>query len=255
MPTATQASLLPTEKTPPRPGMNGKSILLYGQPKIGKSTLAAQLSENPLFLATEPGQDALNIYRQPILSWQDFRTVGQALSEGAGKWPFDLLVVDTVDELARLCVESVVSSLAESSNLKTDEYIHVNDFGYGKGPDAVSQEFRLRVAKLCNLGLTTVFISHEKESVIKTRTGLELTKLAPDVGTNKMRKWLLGFVDVIVHAEMLQTTEGEQHVLRLKSSETVEAGGRIPDDKRDEMPDLIPLAATDLRATLDKALA
>jgi hypothetical protein len=164
-----------------------------------------------------------------------------------------MLVIDTVDELARLCTEHVVAGLAASESLDTKKFIHTSDFDWGKGYDAVAQEFRLRVAKLCNLGLGVVFISHEKEQPIKTRTGLEITKVAPDVGSKGMRKWLLGFVDFIAHAEMLQTTEGEQHVLRLKPSETVEAGGRVPQGR--EVPDLIPLTAEALKATLDKALA
>jgi hypothetical protein len=251
--TPPQTSPLPTTKTPPRKGMDGKTLLLFGPYKVGKSTLAAHLSESPLFLATEPGQDALDIYRQPINSWQDFLDVGKALVNGGDKWPFDRLVVDTVDELARLCAEHVLAGMAKSEGFAKDAFVHASDFEYGKGWDAVAQEFRLRVAKLCNLGLGVVFISHEKESTVKTRTGLEITKLAPDVGSKGMRKWLLGFVDFIVHAEMLQTTEGEQRVLRLKPSEQVEAGGRVPEGR--DVPDLIPLSAKDLKATLEKALA
>jgi hypothetical protein len=245
------ATLLPQEKSPPRPGFEGKKLLLYGAYKVGKTTLAAELSDRALFLSTEPGQDALEVFKVPVRSWRDFRQVGGELA--STEHPYDLLVVDTVDELARLCVEDVIGSMAQSAGFDSKKFHHASDFDYGKGWDAIAQEFRLRVGKLCNLGIGVVFISHEKESVQKTRTGLEITKLSPDVGQKGMRKWLLGFVDFVVHASVIQTTEGEQRVLRLKPSETAEAGGRVPPGR--EVPETIELSAATLKATLDEALA
>ncbi|HOK47887.1 MAG TPA: AAA family ATPase, partial [Bryobacteraceae bacterium] len=59
---------LPTKKTPPRANLGDYSILIYGPTKIGKTTLASQFPE-ALFLATEPGLNALEAYQIPITSW------------------------------------------------------------------------------------------------------------------------------------------------------------------------------------------
>jgi hypothetical protein len=248
----TVTAALPTERTTPRTGWQGKHILLYGPYKSGKSTLASELSDNALFLATDPsGHDALSIYREPVNSWQDFLNIAASLRDGGDQWPFDLYVVDTVDELARQCAEHVLAGMAKSAGLSAKDYIHASDFDWGKGYDAVSNEFRLKVAKFCNLGHGVIFISHEKESPIKTRSGLEVVKLAPDVGAKGMRKWLLGFVDVIAHSAIVDTSDGKQHVLELQGTETMEAGGRVP--RGEELPAQIPLSAVEFKAALDRA--
>lgn len=253
MTTAT-APTLPTTKTTPRTGWEGKHILLYGPYKSGKSTLAAEMSDKALFIATDPsGHDALSIYREPVTSWQQFLNVAASLRDGGENWPFDLYVIDTVDELARLCAEHVLAGMAKSAGLNTNDFIHASDFEWGKGFEAVTTEFRLKMAKFCSLGRGVVFISHEKESPIKTRSGSEIVKLAPDVGQKGMRKWLLGFVDVIAHTAIIDTQDGKQHVLELQGTETMEAGGRMP--RGAELPARILLSADEFKAALDKALA
>lgn len=59
--------LLPTEKKQPKQKLEDYSILLYGQPKIGKSTFCSQM-DMPLFLATEPGLEALSV-------WGEFESI------------------------------------------------------------------------------------------------------------------------------------------------------------------------------------
>lgn len=238
---------LPTERTKPEIDPLARPMLLYGRVKAGKSTLAAELDpDHTLFLATEPGHAALNIMRHEINSWEDFLAVLAELNARKGEYPYRLGVVDTVDELARMCSEYVVRGL--SGNRKG--FVHVSDFDWGKGHDAVSAEFRLRLAQLSRLIPGTLFISHVKESTVKERNGAETTKLSPDVGAKGMRKWLLGFVDVVAYADVIQTKEGEQRVLRLAPTEQIEAGMRAP--RGVEVPDLIRLDAQDFKAILKK---
>ena len=61
----------PTAKTPPKCSLSDVSILLYGPSKIGKSTFASQ-APDAIFLATEPGLNALEVYQQPIRNWGEF---------------------------------------------------------------------------------------------------------------------------------------------------------------------------------------
>jgi RecA-family ATPase len=65
---------LPTTKTPPKRSLSDVSILLYGPSKIGKSTFASQ-APDAIFLATEPGLNALEVYQHPITSWPEFLEV------------------------------------------------------------------------------------------------------------------------------------------------------------------------------------
>src|SRR5690348_9318737 len=115
------SALLPTEKTPVTVDPLSRKILLYGDKKIGKSTLSNELDERVLFLATEPGHDHLELFRVPIKTWQDFLNVGKDLQNNP-EHGFSLVVVDTVDELARMCVDYVVDGLADTAKLNKDRY-------------------------------------------------------------------------------------------------------------------------------------
>ncbi len=95
---------LPTAKTPPKRSLSNVSILLYGPSKIGKSSFASQ-APDAIFLATEPGLNALEVYQQPIGSWPDFLDACAELAKG--KHPFKTVVIDTIDILYRLCADHI----------------------------------------------------------------------------------------------------------------------------------------------------
>ena len=75
--------MLPTTKTPPKTGLSDLTVLVYGQTKIGKTTLCSQ-AESALFLATEPGLNALDVFQAPILSWDDLLIAAPPRSSKAG---------------------------------------------------------------------------------------------------------------------------------------------------------------------------
>jgi hypothetical protein len=248
-----EQSLLPSAKTPVNIDPLRKKTILWGQPKIGKSTLVSQLDDNVLFLATEPGLDALEVFKVDITSWKQFRAICAEIAEKvkAGEFEHPVIAVDTVDALVGLCAEDVLDGLSGGSR---NRFVHASDFDYGKGWSAIEQEFKLRVAKLCNLGVGVVFLSHLKEGSVKKANGAEVTKLGPDIGQKGIRKWLLGFVDYIFMADIVATADGEQRVLRTQPTENVEAGGRVPPGA-EPLPAMLPLQAEQLRAALAKVAA
>lgn len=230
-------SILPTAKTKPTLTAEAAKVFLYGEEKIGKTTTAGALDpDHTLFLATEEGYGALEAFVKPIGSWEEFRTIGPELFKG--DHPYNTIVIDTVDELLKLCTDKVLTDLGVS---------YAGDLEFGKGWAAVTDEFRLRVGALCRLGLGVWFISHSKEEEVKTRTG-SITVTAPTLGGGS-RKWLLGFVDFILLARSEQGEEGERRVLRTVATENYRAGGRV------DLPDPIPLDAAALREAMAAATA
>jgi hypothetical protein len=254
---------LPTERNQPQTdGLLYRRILLYGEMKIGKTTTAVGFTENPLILDTEGGSEGYDAYRVNVPDWTEFRKIGGELKLAldTGKAPYTAIVVDTVDELARYCQEHVIGALAGRDNdLDKGEYHHPSDFEYGKGWGAVKEEFRLRIAKLCTLGLPVLFVSHEREREIKARSGTR-TVFSPDVGTAGIRDWLTGFVDVIVRATIVTSTEGERRVIVLQPSSENVVGGRTPGGAP-ELPPMVDLTGAALlealsaRASLSEAKA
>ena len=87
--------LLPTTKTQPKPDLADLTVLVYGQTKIGKSTLCSQ-ADGALFLATEPGLNALDVYQVPIQSCEDLRKACAEIVEGNHQ--FKTVILDTIDD-------------------------------------------------------------------------------------------------------------------------------------------------------------
>lgn len=243
---AVPESFLPTEKSSAKIGLGSLKMLLFGPPKVGKSTFASELAnEHTLFLDTEGGLQAIDAFKLRIADWPTFI---HAIEELRKSDKFRLIVVDTVDTLARVCADHVLQGLSGGVR---NTFVHASDFDYGKGWDAIAEEFRVRIGQLAGLDRGVILISHTKESMVTLPNGLQQLKLAPDVGQRGMRKWLLGFVDLIGYAHIRHTESGEQRVLQLQPSETIEAGGRTPRDHA--LPEAIPLEGKQFNAVLKAA--
>ncbi|OYD06080.1 ATP-binding protein [Paludifilum halophilum] len=215
--------LLPTEKKQPKQRLEDYSILLYGHPKIGKSTFCSQM-DSPIFLATEPGLEALSVYEVKVPDWPTFLRACAELKTEAEKPEeerrFKSVIVDTVDNLWKSCAEYVRDKL---------EIQHESDLGYGKGYAMVRDEFFRAIRKLSLLPYGLVMTSHVNMTEVKTRTAT-ITKAIPTLPKSG-RDVVLGMVDIILYAESVETDDGEVRILRTKPSEKWEAGdrtGRLP---------------------------
>lgn len=225
---------LPTKKTEVNDDRLDKAIgLLHGPPKVGKSTLLAELFPNALFIATEPGHDHLSIYKEDVRSWEKLREVGAELAKGEHE--FTHIIVDTADELLKFCNDYMMQKMKVQ---------HPSDLEWGKGWTMVADEWRLRLGKLTGLGLGVWFVSHSKDVEIKQRVGT-VNKAVPNL-TGNPREWLLGLADYIFYANVELTAEGSRHVLRTKASENWEAGARQARGAI-ALPDPIELDAKALR--------
>jgi len=226
-------TLLPAEKSAPTLAFENIKGFLYGPPKVGKSTLASELSDDVLILACEPGLGGLTAYSIDIDSWDKFREVGAELAKSPDK--FSIVVIDTVDELYRMCTDAV----CEQHGVK-----HPSEAEYGKVWGAITDEFRLRVGKLASLGRGTWFISHAQEQEIKSRIGTR-TKTVPTLKAPGLA-FLHGFCDFILYAAVESTEDGEKRVLHTAATEEYEAGGRYT------LTDPLPLKAAALRKDIER---
>jgi len=215
-------ALLPTEKRKPKQRLEDFSILLYGTWKIGKSTFCSQM-DHPLFLATEPGLEALEVYEVKIPDWKTFLQACAEISQG--NHPFKTIVIDTVDNLWKACSEYVRDQL---------DIMHESDLAYGKGYAMVRDEFFRVLRKLSLLPYGLVMTSHVEMMEVKTRT-TTITKAVPTIPKSG-REIILGWVDMILYAHSVVTDEGEIRVIRTKPSENWEAG-----DRTKRLPATVPL--------------
>jgi hypothetical protein len=251
---------LPTEKNTPGQNPLNKTMLIHGERKVGKSTFVAKLFPDAVFFQVDPtGLEELEVYKTNITTWQEFLDAGldlvkylRANPPGSESCLYEAICVDTVDELSRMCTDHVLADLNGGPVGKG--FKHVSDWDFGKGYDAITEEFRLRVGKLCALGMPVVFISHSKERTKKSRTGLEITTHSPDIGKGQLKGWLEGFVDYVFYAESIETEQGERRVLRTTLTETYLAGARQPEGA-DLLPPTLPLDGARLRKALEATTA
>jgi hypothetical protein len=219
--------MLPTTKTPPRNALADLTVLTYGPAKIGKSSWCAQ-ADGALFLATEAGLNNLEVFQQPITTWEQLLAACAEIAEG--NHPFKTIVLDTVDNAYRMCADFVCA------RHKVD---HESDLAYGKGYALINNEFHRVLNKLALLPYGLFLVSHSVEREFETRTG-KVMRIVPTL-PDKARRIVLGMVDMVLFCD-LETVAGEdgkptvRRVMRTKPSAAYEAG-----DRTGRLPDTIPL--------------
>lgn len=148
-------------------------VVIYGVEGIGKSTLAAS-APAPLFLDTENGTGQLDVDRVEIQTLGD---IGSAISElnqqlSAGSCEYKTLVLDTADNLWRLCADSICTE---------NNWTDIEKPGYGKGYSMASDRFRIVLSHfdaLMKLGMHVVIVSHAKIDKISPPDNAEYSKYA-----------------------------------------------------------------------------
>lgn len=126
-----------------------QKVVIYGEPGVGKTTLASQFP-NPLIIDAEKSSAHTDVDRVFVESWEDTCNV---LKEVKGL-SYDTVIVDTVDWVEMQCVKA----LCEAHNKK-----NIEDFGYGKGYMYLKEKF-LPFLELCDgvvkSGKNLVLLAH-----------------------------------------------------------------------------------------------
>ena len=179
---------LPTQRSQPTTTLGQQTILLYSQPKLGKSIFASQFPD-VVFFECEPGLNHLEVHKVPTYTWDDFLAACKLIADG--KHSFKTIVIDTVDNAFKFCSEHV----CEKHNIEYE-----GDMGHGKGWALVKNEWHRVLTRLASLPYGLVLISHAQDKVIETRTG-EYTKTQPSL-PDRARNVVLGLVDIILYGKV-----------------------------------------------------
>jgi hypothetical protein len=222
-----RAGLLPTKRTSKKTLLEDLTIAIYGPSKIGKTTWCSQ-AKDALFLATEPGLNALEVYQVAITSWPQFLEVCAEIE--VGDHPFRVVVIDTIDNLHKLAAEHIRHKLGID---------HEADAAYGKGFGLVNDELHRTLTKLAFLPYGLILVSHSEEREIPTRTG-KVTRIVPSL-PDKTRRIMLALVDMILFADFEERRDASGHlqtqrVVRTRPTPRYEAG-----DRTGLLPEVLPL--------------
>jgi hypothetical protein len=200
---------LPTKVSRPSSRLADYSTLLFGEKKIGKTSLAAQFP-NSFFMMFEPGARALKIKQRPVTKWADAIGYLRLLQKDK---EYDTVVVDTADLAFKLCQRYTVNKLGVE---------HPSDEEWGKGWEALRDRFTTWVMELLTLQKGVIFISHATEKEIKKRSGYKYHKTVPTMA-GQASDILEGVIDIWAYYHY----EGKKRVLTVQGDEHTGAGHRI----------------------------
>lgn len=230
-------SLIPTAKSKPIDTFEKNLTLIYGAPKVGKSTFCAGL-DSPLFLDTEHGLNNLEVYKTDIDSWETFMEAYRELKNQKGKLPFKTLVIDTIDNLWQFCSDYIC---------KQNKVSHESELEWGKGYAMIKREFNVALAAYRQLGMGMIYTSHADSREIATRIG-KYNRWEPTMA-KKCAEAILPSVDFILFADIVDGEDGkEKRVLHTKPCQNYNAG-----DRTGRLPAEIPMDAKEFLNEYKKA--
>ena len=199
--------------------LKGKFLLIYGQPKTGKSTFGSQLPR-ALFMNFEQGTNALaGIKSQPILRWTDAKKVLTQLRKPQAKEIFDTIVVDTASIAWQLCEKYI----CQRENVDS-----IRDVPWGQGWNMLRQEFSEFWREITLLGFGILFIAHSKDKPTEMRNedGEAITAVCPDL-PNQCYTIINSIVDIIGYLQVQMNPDGtSERFLYTRSTPTIFAGSR-----------------------------
>ena len=132
--------------------LKGKYLLLYGAPKVGKTSFAVQ-APRALICAFEMGTNALAGTRSlPMLKWTDFKKVISQLRKPQAKDMYDTIVIDTV---------SIAYNLCEKYICQRESVDSIRDVAWGQGWGMLKNEFQEAFREITMLGFGIIFIDRK----------------------------------------------------------------------------------------------
>jgi hypothetical protein len=217
-PAAVAPPALPTTKTVSSGELVDKMTVIHGPAGVGKSTLASQWAGGNIFFFNCAGElGELEVYQQSIPNWREFLSYAWSVAEASvkGENQFSGCAIDTSDVLGSYCAERVRQKLG---------IVHESDLDYGKGWNALRDEWHRACAKLAaipNFGV--VHVTHSTEVEVKTRSA-QWNKQIPR-GSKGIREVMVDMADLVLFVDYAENDE-EKRVIRTKPSRYWEAKER-----------------------------
>ena len=173
--------VLPKEKNKPKIN-NPRFLILYGKPKSGKTTLAAQL-ENNLIIDLEGGSEFLEALSIQARTINDLGEISRAIQEqitATGKKPYKYITIDNATRLEELCLGYAKTLYQLTPIGKSYNGDDVRTLPNGGGYMYLRQAVRKVLDMFRNLTDNFILIGHVKEKMIN-KEGEELSEMALDL--------------------------------------------------------------------------
>lgn len=208
---------LPTEPTPPLT-QSPKSLVIYGPPKIGKTSIVSKLPFKTLVADCENGSDYITGYKVKVKTYSELRELCLTL---ATTTQFDCAVFDTIDAIEDWCTvraTQMYKSTPIGSNFAGSSCLTLP---MGAGYQWLRNAFHEALDLMLKSAPRVVILGHIKDKML-TQAGKEVSAVDLDL-TGKVKNILCSRVDAIANA--YRNKEGKL-ILTFKTSDTVCCGAR-----------------------------
>ena len=197
--------------------LSGYITYLYGEPKVGKTTLVSHFP-GALLLATEKGYNALpGVFVQDITRWSDLKEVIRELKKPEVKEKFQSVIIDTIDVAAGYCDKYICNQLGIETLGEGGWSVN----GWARYKKELEDTFRTIV----NLGYALVFISHDKDKEFTRKDGSKYNQTVPTLQTSA-NEIVKAMADIYMYAIIDEATQERKLILRSLDG-TIDAGCRF----------------------------
>ena len=210
---------LPITKNAPPKNIEDYCYYIYGQQKIGKTSFTTAFPDTLHFMF-EPGGRPYEIFQitpEELSSWAHVVAYIDELykQKQEGTLAFKTIAIDTVDLMWQLCQDNCCAAIGVKHPHEA------NDFG--QTYDIIKKTFRNEVVRLSSLGCGVIFLTHEVDKEVETRSGNKYQQIVPS--SQKQCNLILGkFCDLT--GNYFVTDRGERKLL-IRPNSDAEAGNRI----------------------------
>lgn len=219
--------------------LTGYSVLLYGEPKSGKTTTASKFPHS-LLLAFEFGYNALpGVMAKPMNTWRDMKTTLKELDDPAVKERFKNIIIDTAD---------LAYDAAKKYICNQNEVNDISELAYGKGYNLVMKEFDEAIRAILRMGYGCILISHSTDKTFKDAQGNEFNQIVPTID-NKGRLVCERTCDIIGYSRTVEVDGAKKTKLFLRETPRFVAGSRFK-----YMPDYIDFSYDNLVNAIHEAI-
>lgn len=214
---------IPTGLIPPS-RVNPQMALFYSNPKGGKTTIAAMLDDS-LILELEPsGADFVHARKMDVPDMKTLRAVLDKLIalRAAGTPACRRLVVDTIDEVERLCDPAALAEYKASVMGKGFEGTSITELPLGAGYGRLRDKMGEMLWLFCKAAEEVLLLAHVRDKFIERKGVQDVAAQDVDL-TGKVRSIVCSRCSTIGY---LRRDFTDTVYVNFKTSDTVNCGSR-----------------------------